>query len=286
MVQTLKDFNRNKVMQFKVLYADPFIKLKKYSDAFTSFGPGIDKNGNTATGLTEDITSRDAKGKIQKSSGTRVALENLLDLPDGTLKPTSSYWASYSLKVGADPVPLNLLDDMDLLHYLVCSAQSNVAIGIEGSESNSKAEYVLYSAEQEAKIKVKGRKSLKDAYRVSDKLDTETKLNVLAVYGIVADASSPNTIENKLDEQLEADPALFLKIVQDDYLVHHSLLIKCLDKGILHMDKGAILHQEVIIGHDKDSAAKVVAGDSKLEAILRAKLSGDMDLIKDALHSK
>jgi hypothetical protein len=52
------------------------------------------------------------------------------------------------------------------------------------------------------------------------------------------------------------------------------------------MEDGAIYHGEVVVGHTKDLAASAIAEDKTLEAIIKAKLSGDMDLIKKALTTK
>ena len=286
MIKTLKDFNRNRVITLKIIFSDPLIKLKKYSDTFTSLGAGIDKNGFPVTGLTEDLQVRDAKGKISVIPGTRKAMESEMDLAEGTLKQSSAYWINYNIRIGSDELKLDLTNAHDLMKYLFATAQSNVANSLKEIELNSKAEFVLYSPEQEAEAKVKARSSLKKAYALAENLDLETKMNLLNVYGFIVDSTEINTIENKIDEQIEADPDKFLKIVGDDYLVYRSLITKALDKGILSIDNGAIYHGEIVVGYDKDAASKALAADDRLNAIIKAKLSGDMDLIKDAITKK
>lgn len=281
-ITTLKGFDRNKKVTLKQIYNDPLVKLKKFSGAATSLFSGMDKNGNAATGLTENIT---IPGKpLQK--GTRVQMEELLDLAPGTLKNTSKYWETYAIRIGSDPIELDLSDDTSLLKYLFLRGQSIVAEGRDELETNPYAEFILFSEEQEAANRVQGRSSRKKAYILSTELDIETKINVLNVYGIAADASKPNTIDDKIDEKIEEDADKFLQLVKDDLLVYKSLVSKCLGNGILTMDGGTIMHNEVILGLDKDESAKAVSQNPTLRAILSAKLSGDMELLQETLQSK
>lgn len=287
MIQTLEGFNRSKVVNFKQIYSDPLIKMKKYSEAYTRVGPALNANGYPVTGLTEDFKEPAKVGKIPAViPGTRRALEKELDLPEGTLKPTSSYWDTFHVAVGSDVIELNLEDPQDLLKYLFLTAQTIVANGLSAIDSDSRIEFVLYSEEQEAETRVNSRKTLKEAYNMSEKLDLEAKINILAVYGVIVDSSSPNTIEDKIDEQIEKDPVKFISIVKDDYLVFKSLVTKCLDKGILIAADGGIYHNEVLVGYDKDSAAESLAKDATLTAMMKARLSGDMDLISSALKAQ
>lgn len=286
MIQTLKDFNRNRVVTLKIIYSDPLIKLKKYTDTFTSLGAGIDKNGLPVTGLTENKRVIGPKGGSTIIKGTREYIEEEMNLTEGTLRNTSAYWINYNIRVGSDDIKLDLTDVRDLLKFLFASAQSNVANSIKEIESNSKAEFVLFSKEQEAESKVKARSALKEAYALADKLDLETKMNLLNVYGFIVDASEINTIENKINEQAELDPEKFLKLASDENLISRSLITKALDKGVLSIKDGAIYHGEVVVGYDKDVAAKALSRDLQLTAIIKAKLSGDMDLIQAALQTK
>jgi len=288
MIKTLNNFNRNKTVSFKQIYADPLIKLKKYTGTFTNLGAGIDKNGYPVTGLTEDYTSTNAKGTITTHKGTRKELEKLLDLAEGTLKNTSKYWHSFFIKLSGESldIKLDLTNAHDLLQYLFLRAQSFVANGLNEVKNNAKNEYVLFSEDEEAASRVTVRRILKKAYNVSESLDLETKMDILAVYGYIADAANVNTIEDKVDEFIEEDPKKFLEIVADDFLVYRSLLTKCLDKGILLMEKGAVMHGEVNVGYDKKNAAENIAANRMLQTVLKAKLSGDMDLISKALSKE
>ena len=287
-VTTLEGFNRNVRVTLKQIYADPLIKMKKYADAYTSVGPGIDRNGLPVTGLTEDYSEPSSKaGAIPKKiEGTRRAMEKLLDLPEGTLKQSSPYWHTFFVRVGNEGIEMDLMSDMDLLQYLFIIAQSIVAVGLGEVGQDSAFEFVVSSEEQEASIRVSKRQKLKEAYKLSEKLDLETKINLLAVYGENADATSPNSIIDKIDEKIEDNPQLFLDRAGDPLLVYKSLITNALDQGILTMEDGAVYHGEVVVGHTKDMAAEATAKDRQLEAILRAKLSGDMELIKNALTVK
>ena len=106
------------------------------------------------------------------------------------------------------------------------------------------------------------------------------------MYGFNVDATEVNTIENKIMEQLERDPAAFLTLAEDSNLVFKSLVSRCLDQGILEIKDGGVKHGEMMLGHDRMSAAETVMKDEKLTAILKAKLSGDMKILQEALKAK
>ena len=282
-VRTLKSLDRNKVVQFKQIHVDRLIKLKKFAGSFTGIGPGLDKNGTPSTGLSEDFREDGVKNTAL-STGTRIGMEQLMELPEGSLKPTSPYWTQFYVRMDSETIDLDLSDDTDLLKYLFLLGQSIVANGLEEAENNADAEFVIYSKEQEAKNRVDSRSALKEAYRLSDKLDNETKLQILSVYGINADASQTNIITDKIDEKLEEDPEKFLKLAADSNLVVKSLFSRCLDKGIITAKDGSFFHNEVPLGFDKESAVVAIANNIQLTAVLKAKLSGDMDLIQEALN--
>lgn len=286
-ISTLEGFNRNIRFYLKQISADPLIGLKKYDDAYTLLGPGINKHGLPVTGLTEDFTPERVKGKVQpKQHGTRRAMERLLDMEEGSLKNTSKFWHSFNVKIGSAIETLDLSDDRDLLHYLFLIAQSNVAIGLKNVYEDSRAEFVVYSEEQEAEIRIKGRRALKTAYNLAEELDLETKVNILAVYGIQAGSASANTVIDKIDEKIEENPELFLERAKDGFLVTRSLISKALDAGVLTMDNGAIYHGEVVVGYDRTTAAEALAKNITLQKILKSKISGDMEIIAEALRGE
>jgi hypothetical protein len=261
--------------------------MKKYADCNTGLGPGIDKNGLPVTGLTEDMEVPNPSGRSNTVvPGTRRAMERELDLAEGTLKQTSKFWGSYYIKLDSEPMELVLNQPHDLLKYLFALGQSNVANSLADINKSSQTEFVLYSEEQEAKTRVEGRRALKEAYILSEKLDLETKVKILSVYGEVVDSTSPNTIIDRLEERLEEDPAKFLKIAKDNKLVIRALLSQVLDKAILTTKNGAIYHGDVVVGHTEELAVEAIAKDETLRTILKAKLSGDMDLIAEAISGE
>jgi hypothetical protein len=286
-ITTLEGFNRDAVVNFKQIYSDPLIKLKKYDEAYTLLGASLDKNGFPATGLTEDYKEPTIGSKMPKKvQGTRRALEILLDLTEGTLKNNSSYWNTFQLRIGSEALTWNLRDNMDLLKYLFALGQSIVCDGLVNIAQDSKVEYVIFSEDQEAAGRVTGRKSLKKAYNLAEELDIETKVNILATYGILVDASNVNSIIDKIDEQIETDAEEFLIRANDGFLVTRSLVSKALDAAVLTMEDGAIYHGEVILGYDRQSAAENLAKNEVLQKIIKAKMSGDMAILKEAMKTE
>jgi hypothetical protein len=277
-IKTLKDFDRNRILKIKQLRVDPLIKLKKFDGSYTMIGPGLDKSGNPSTGLFEDYKI----GKVV-ATGTRRQMERLLEVEEGSLKPRAKFWTTFSVRMDSEVLELDLNDDMSLLKYLFLKSQNIVSDGFAEAEENADGEYLIFSEDQEAKIRVVGRKALKKAYALSDNLDTETKIQILSVYGINADASRPNVIEDKIDEKIEEDPEKFLALANDEDLIYRSLFSKCLDKGILTAREGTFYHGELELGYDRASSVAAIMKSGQLKAVLKAKLSGDMDLIQSAL---
>jgi hypothetical protein len=277
-IKTLKGFDRDRVLKVKQIHVDPLIKLKKFDGAYTMIGPGLDQNGNPSTGLFEDFKVGNVMAK-----GTRRQMEELLELEEGSLKANADYWRKFNIRMDSETLTLDLTDDTSLLKYLFLKGQNLVADGFKEVDTNADAEFLIFSEEQEAKTRVAERKSLKLAYRLADSLDIETKVQILSVYGVNVDASKPNTIEDKIDEKIEDDPDKFLKLANDENLIYRSLFSKCLDKGIITAKEGTFYHGEVELGYDRDSSVLAIIKSGQLKAVLKAKLSGDMDLIQSAL---
>jgi hypothetical protein len=280
-IKTLNGFDRDRVLKIKQLRVDPLIKLKKFDGSYTMIGPGLDSNGSPSTGLFEDFKT--PGGSKALSKGTRRQMEALLEVEEGHLKPRSPYWTTFSVRMDSEILELDLNDDMGLLKYLFLKGQNIVSDGFAEAELNADGEYLIFSEDQEAKIRVSGRRSLKKAYALSDNLDIETKVQILSVFGINADASKPNIIEDKIDEKIEEDPEKFLTLANDENLIYRSLFSKCLDKGIITAKEGTFYHGEVELGYDRGTSVDAIMKSGQLKAVLKAKLSGDMDLIKSAL---
>lgn len=284
-LKTLKGFNRNRKVTFNKIHADPLIRMKQYSNTHVNIYAASSKNGKPATGLTEDITGlRDEKSKVLPNIlGTRKVLEYELGLQDGELLPQSKFWETYLVKYSGAPETLNLADPDDLLKYLFLLAQPHVSPTLAEVKNDSIYEFVISSDEQEASVKVAKKNHLKKAYVVSDSLDMETRIQLLTAYGHSVDSTQPNTIITALDEEIEADPKGFLELVEDDFLVYRALVRKCLTAGILTKADGGIKHSDFLVGIDYKTTAEAIAGNEKLEAVLKAKLSGSMDLIRETL---
>ncbi|KKL91505.1 hypothetical protein LCGC14_1894040, partial [marine sediment metagenome] len=181
MIKSLDNLDRVRVVKLKQIHADPLIKMKKYAEAYTNLGPAIDKHGFPVTGLTEDRIEIGKNGKKIPVKGTRLQMEVMLDLTEGTLKQQSTYWLAYNIRIGSEPIEMDLQDPHDLLKYMFAHAQSIVADGFKAIKDDSAVEFVLYSEEQEAEQRVAERRTLREAYVLADKLDPETKVNILSV---------------------------------------------------------------------------------------------------------
>jgi len=278
-ITDLKQVDRSMTYIVKQLRVDPLIKLKKYTGATTQIGPSMNGRGNPVTGLVEPHTTLDGV----KVEGTRPQMEEILGMSPGTLKENSPFWGTYLVRIGAEDKRLDLSEKEDLLAYLFLRAQTRVALTLKNAGTKAAHEFVMYSPEEEDKLKAARGNFRRKAYALADELDLETKAEILSIYGQIVHTSKVNTIEAKINEQIDSDAKKFLAITDDPTLRHKALIRKALHAGVLHLEDGAVKHGEVEVGMTIPLAAIAVSKNKPLETVLRAKLTGDMEVIKKAL---
>lgn len=71
--------------------------------------------------------------------------------------------------------------------------------------------------------------------------------------GIRAATLSKDVIEDKLSDYMEEYPARFIAMVNDPNKKYRTFINKCLNKGILSIDGGAVVYNETILGYDTNS---------------------------------
>lgn len=257
---------------------DKWAKVKMYQYAFDDIGPGTNKLGLPATGLTEAHKDIDSKGRTTTIPGTRTEIEKLMGLDEGSLRPgtqhkPSDFWLKFSVKVGENDLQLDTSIPDNALKVLFLKAQSQVAFGIKNIKS--KSEYVLFTAEEEAVAHNVAKKGRRKATVLFDKLSESERREILSLTGIKADSLSNSVIEDKLGDFAEDYPTKFIALVEDPNRSNKMFIRECLDKGLLSYDSeggGTIIYNETVLGYDIDSATVSLFSENNIKTLEALKL--------------
>ncbi|WP_428743146.1 hypothetical protein [Tenacibaculum sp.] len=275
---TLEDI-KGKTFFLRSINPDKWAKVRRFNFTSEDLGPGIDKHGLPVTGLTEDSMITNEKGNKEVVKGTRGILEKELGLEEGQLKKgtlinPSPFWTSFTVKMETADLELNGDDPNDQLKILFLAAQNNIAVGIKNRLS--KSEYLLYTKEDAAKDSNKKKKVKREAYRIFDELTIEDKTDILEMLGVKAKTLTVDIIEDRLSDVVEESPTKFLAIAQDPKRKQKTYVRKCLDKGFLTMQDGAVMYGETVLGYDINSAADNLFSDTnaKTREALKIQITG------------
>lgn len=263
----------NKVYILRKIHPNAWSGIRLYPFSNEDIGPAIDAQGLPITGLTEDSQKKTDKGHLETIKGTRVILEDALGLDPGTLKKgslmkPSEFWINYCVRIGEGDLKLDESIPDNKLKIEFLKAQPQVAFGVKGIGSNS--EYVLFTREDEAANSNKGKRVKREAYKLFEELTLDEKAEVLEINGVRPDSLSRDVIEDKLSDFMEEYPAKFIAIVNDPTRKNKTFIRKCLDRGIIAYDGGAVTFNEIVLGYDIDSASQKVFSEESgktLEAL-------------------
>lgn len=212
---------------------NPWTGLIKWSNCFDYLGSYWTRSGSRYTGLTKD----EAKD-----------LESKLGLNEGTLNPDSSYWDTYAIKVGKNDLIINTDRPEGELQYKFLKKHKRVADGFANVKPST--DYVLINKEAEAEVANKANKIKRDAYRALDKLTLEDMRKCLRLFGIKADTMSNELVEAKLTENIEKDPAKFIRIwVENPNKEINFIIEEALSKNIIRKNRATYYFGTDIIGN-------------------------------------
>lgn len=262
-----------KIYTLRKIHPNNWSGIRLYNFANEDIGCALDQQGLPITGLTEDEYVVNAKGNKELVKGTRVQVEEAMGLEPGTLKKGSSlkpndFWVNFSIRVGLDDVNLDNSIPEHRLKIEFLKAQPQVAYGV--SNIKAKSEYVLFTKEEEAVNANKEKKVKRIAFSLFEKLTLDDMCEILEILGIRSSSLSREVVEDRLSDYMEEYPNKFIAIVEDPNRKHKTFVRKALDKGVLNLENGAVMFNEIVIGYDVDSAAaKLLSEESAktLEAI-------------------
>ena len=136
--------------------------------------------------------------------------------------------------------PLNLADPIDYIKYKILLANKDlIAPSIHELRDKPKATYrFVIVAEDEVNSSVRDKMTIKRrCYIEYGKIENKADVLKLVIETITGKPLAANSkldfLQTKAGELLEADPRLFLNVVQDKLLETKVLINKCIDAGII-----------------------------------------------------
>jgi len=136
--------------------------------------------------------------------------------------------------------PLNLADPIDYIKYKILLANKDlIAPSIHELRDKPKATYrFVIVAEDEVNSSVRDKMTTKRrCYIEYGKIENKADVLKLVIETITGKPLAANSkldfLQTKAGELLEADPRLFLNVVQDKLLETKVLINKCIDAGII-----------------------------------------------------
>lgn len=222
----------------KFARVNPWAGIAKYKDCYDYIGPYWTRSGNRYTGLTEEDARR---------------LEKEMGYEEGHLAQTSSFWKTYSVRIGAKDVFLHTEKPEDELAYLFLKNHKRVALGLSNIKPQN--DYVLVNSEAEAEAKNKINRIKREAVTEFNKMSLEEMRKCLRIYGNRADNISNELVENKLFELIEKDPNKFFLIwVNNKNKETQYILDTAISKNIIRKSKNIYYYGTDVIGRSNDDA--------------------------------
>jgi hypothetical protein len=232
---------------------------EKYSDCFDKWVPGLSKiNGQLNVGFDSD--------EVQEK------FEKQLYLEPGGLGKNSPFWDNYSIIIPDKGLTLNDADWVDKLKLHVLSIDPTVATTVEEGRLNAKAEYVMTSLNDEAKVGNKKRDSIANAFVAFSKLSQSEIIEALYMFGKDPDVTDSEVCRDMLGDILEKDPNKFLAVVGDKLFKDKVWMIKLIKAGV-------IMKSGVGVGYDMPLYfGDIVLGKGLEEAIAYIKDSENQNI--------
>lgn len=198
---------------------NPWTGLIKWSNCFDFISSYWTRSGSRYTGLKAD-KARELEQKMGKA--------------EGELDPDSTFWDTFAIE--------------GELQYLFLLGHKRVANGID--KVTPSTDYVLINKEAEAEQINKANKVKRDAYRALDKMSLEDMRKCLRLLGIKADTMSNELVEARLGENVEADPARFIRIWVDNPNKEINFVIEeALSKNIIRKNRASYYFGTDLIGN-------------------------------------
>jgi hypothetical protein len=188
--------------------AEPWAGVKFYRNCSHFIGSYYTRSGRRHTGLEPEDADR---------------LSKILGFD---LKPESSFWDNFSIKIGSskESVILDTEDPYQELQYKFLKTHKDVANSLKDITPNKA--YVLLHEELEATEANKQARTKRKAFQEFDRMTPEEMRKALRLYGINASNSNTDMVENTLFRLVEESPSKFIQLWVDNLNKETQFLIE------------------------------------------------------------
>lgn len=212
---------------------DPWTGLIKWENCFDYVGSYWTRSGSRYTGLSREKAKE---------------LEQKMGFNEGYLDPLSPFWDTFAVKIGKKDTIINTDSAEGELQYLFLKGHKRVADGLKNISPST--DYVLINKDDEAVEINKASKIKRDAYKSFDKMTLEDMRKALRLYGVKSDTLSNEMVEARLSENIEKDPAKFLRIWQDNPNKEYNFIIEeAVAKNIIRKNRATYYFGTDVIGN-------------------------------------
>tara|TARA_R110000868_G_scaffold14414_2_gene67066 strand:+ start:57198 stop:58088 length:891 start_codon:yes stop_codon:yes gene_type:complete len=206
--------------------------LYLFEGAISTIAPERDKDtGIIKTGLTDDQARM-----LEKEMGLKLM----------ELSPYSEFWSNFKIytRIQKDGITLDLnRSAIDKVKYAYLKIHSKVALSSSDALENPRAEYVLTSTDNEAKIDSKKIRVKLDAMKVLGEMTLQEQSDFLKVYEEgkykLGKSATADAILAKAGELVDKFPDKFLEIVQAPDYKAALFLQECMSIGAIRKSGGA-----------------------------------------------
>jgi hypothetical protein len=204
----------------------------KYKGCHTTLMAYGTRSGALYTGFNKD------------NSADRERLEGLLGID---LKPSSSYWDTFKIKLGREDLFLNLDDATDELRYIFLKSHKRVQANKQ--ELKPSAEFIIINREEEAVVANNYNRTKRQAILEFGKLSSAEIKKCLRLFGHNPDESSTDYCENALFGIVETTPQRFLDLWVNNKSRDTEFIIKsAVAKSVITKNKSTYKYGENVIG--------------------------------------
>lgn len=227
------------------------------------------REGARITGFSTDKTGDTEREKFEKE----------LSLSDGALKPYSTYWDNFIIRVPSSGVTLDDSNTLDRLKVKILQSDPGVAKSTIDFDANpNKYLFILRSEKVEASSKNIKREVQGKAYKLYMGMSTNDKKNALLIYGkspYIVDNMEPDIIDSELGDEMDNNFKRFIEIVSDNKFSLKSKIIKYINANVIVRGSSKQTYEQDLyfnsesIGNGLDEAA-VFISDSKNAKIATA----------------
>ena len=231
---------------------DPWTGLITWDNCFDYIQNYLTRSGNRYTGLSREKARE---------------LEQKMGFNEGYLDPSSTFWDTFAVKVGKKDTIINTNTPEGELQYLFLKGHKRVADGMKNISPST--DYVLINKDDEAVEINKASKIKRDAYKAFDKMTLDDMRKCLRLYGVKSDTLSTEMVEARLSENIEKDPAKFIRIWESNPNKEYNFIIEeAVSKNIIRKNRATYYFGTDVIGNGIDEVIGFLK-DKKNSDILR-----------------